>query len=164
MRPVNEPRECFAGRWRGAPDAEPDLSRPPPMRGPVIASTTPPNIPTNPKTLRIGKFPIMVALKATPDTSIATPITKSAAPWSRRPAEGARRLPPRTLEANLAWIHRRARPGGVGSGDLDCRAVGMLYLLVCPAFPVGVSVRPFGGWVRLARIVAGCIRLCCATT
>ena len=43
-------------------------------------------------------------------------------------------------------------------------AVGMLWLLVCPAFPVGVSVGPFGRWIRLARIVAGCIRSCCATT
>ena len=50
---------------------------------------------------RIGKLPIMVALNATPATSIAKPITKSAAPCSRRRAEGARRFPPRTLDANL---------------------------------------------------------------
>jgi hypothetical protein len=57
-------------------------------------------------------------------------------------------------------------PGRVALGRviLIVGAVGMLLLLVCPAFPVGVSVGPFGGWIKLARIAAGCIRWCCATT
>ncbi len=50
---------------------------------------------------RIGKPPIMVAVIATPATNIARPTTNSAAPCSRRRADGARKVPPRTLEANL---------------------------------------------------------------
>ena len=49
----------------------------------------------------LGKLPIIVALNATPDTSIASPSTNSAAPCRRRRVEGARRVPPRTLDANL---------------------------------------------------------------
>ena len=70
-------------------------------RGPVIAKTTPPNITMKPMTDRIGKLPIMVALTATPATSIARPSTNRAAPCRRRRVEGARKVPPRTLEANL---------------------------------------------------------------
>ncbi len=58
----------------------PDLSRPPVTRGPVIANTTPPNITMKPTTDRIGKLPIMVALNATPATSIARPITNRPRP------------------------------------------------------------------------------------
>src|SRR4029078_6636564 len=57
-------------------------------------------------------------------------------------------------------------PGRVALGRviLIVGAVGMLLLLVCPAFPVGVSVGLFGVGIKLARIAAGCIRWCCATT
>ena len=80
---------------------EVDRNAPRVILGPVIANTTPPNITRKPKTERIGKLPIMVALNATPHTNIARPTTNSAAPCSRRRAEGARRPPPRTLDANL---------------------------------------------------------------
>ena len=66
-----------------------------------MANTTPANITTNPTTDRTGNVPIMVALNATPETNIASPSTKSAAPCNRRRAVGARNPPPRTLEANL---------------------------------------------------------------
>ncbi|KDF01805.1 hypothetical protein Y900_023460 [Mycolicibacterium aromaticivorans JS19b1 = JCM 16368] len=67
-----------------------------------MAKTTPPNITTKPITDRIGKLPVHhKALTATPATSIARPITNRPAPCNRLRVEGARRVPPRTLEANL---------------------------------------------------------------
>ena len=62
--------------WLGARAIAAAIAR----RGAVIAKITPPNITTNPMTDRIGKLPIMVALNATPETSMARPITKSATP------------------------------------------------------------------------------------
>ena len=99
MRLVKEPPEPLPFFWRGA--APPGAALSLPTRGPVMANTTPPNITTKPTTDRIGKPPIIVALNATPDTSIARPSTNSAAPCNRRRVDGARRLPPRTLDANF---------------------------------------------------------------
>ncbi|CFS67095.1 Uncharacterised protein [Mycobacterium tuberculosis] len=45
-----------------------------------MAYTTPPNITTKPKTLSIGKLPIMVSLNATPETNIPRPMMNNAAP------------------------------------------------------------------------------------
>ena len=57
----------------------------------MTAYTTPPNITMKPKTLRIGKVPIIVALNATPETNIARPMTNNATPCRRRRAVGARK-------------------------------------------------------------------------
>jgi len=103
MRLVKDPPPLpldFLGRAEPPPSTGPAASFAIP-RGPVMAYTTPPNMTMKPMTDRIGKPPIMVALNATPHTSIASPITKSATPWRRRRADGARRFPPRTLEANF---------------------------------------------------------------
>ena len=62
-----------------APGAAP-RSRRPTTLGPVTAKTTPANITTKPNTDSTGKPAIMVALNATPATSMARPSTNSPAP------------------------------------------------------------------------------------
>ena len=57
-----------------------------------MANTTPPNITTKPTTERIGNVPIIVALKATPETNIARP--RSEQPRALQPSPRCRRAQP----------------------------------------------------------------------